>query len=210
VHGVLVADNRFTAELPDEVARLVFGLLADHAGSAIEAAHEYERVAAEARTDALTQLRHHGSLMDDLAGAVRETTTSGEALGLAMIDLDDFKSVNDTLGHLAGDALLAGVAARMRDVVRAGETPYRYGGEEFAVVLPGADTTAAARVGERIRRAVGDQAFPIGEGDGLRVTCSVGVASLPAHATDAQALVASADAALLAAKAAGKDQVVSA
>jgi len=167
-------------------------------------------VAAEARTDALTQLRHHGSLMDDLAGAVRETTTSGEALGLAMIDLDDFKSVNDTLGHLAGDALLAGVAARMRDVVRAGETPYRYGGEEFAVVLPGADTTAAARVGERIRRAVGDQAFPIGEGDGLRVTCSVGVASLPAHATDAQALVASADAALLAAKAAGKDQVVSA
>ena len=108
LHGVLVADNRYTGRTFTH--ELVFGLLADHAGTALGAAHRFEHVAAQARTDALTGLGHHGALMDHLDRAV----ATDAPLGLAMIDLDDFKAVNDTLGHLAGDALLAGVAAPKR------------------------------------------------------------------------------------------------
>ncbi len=200
VHGVLCADNRYTGRSLEPTHELVFGLLADHAGTALEAAHHFERVAAQARTDALTGLGHHGALMDHL----RQALAAGGSVGLAMVDLDDFKAVNDTLGHLAGDALLAGVADRMRAVARQGEEPYRYGGEEFAVVLIGADAGTAADVGERIRRAIGGRPFPVGERDSVTVTCSVGVA---AGIVDAVGLVAAADGALLRAKAGGKDRV---
>jgi diguanylate cyclase (GGDEF)-like protein len=115
--------------------------------------------------------------------------------------------VNDTLGHPAGDAVLRGVADRMRAVVRARERPFRYGGEEFAVILYGADADAAARIGERLRRAVASARHDVGLEAPLTTTCSVGVASLPEHAHDADSLVAAADAALLRAKAHGKDRV---
>lgn len=203
VHGVLVADNRFTGRTLEPTRELVFGLLADHAGTALEAARHFEHVAAQARTDALTGLGHHGALMDHLDRAF----STGAPLGLAMVDLDDFKSVNDTLGHLAGDALLAGVAARMRAVARADEAPYRYGGEEFAVVLSGADLDTASDVGERIRCAIGERPFPVGDRRSITVTCSVGVAALLPDATDATPLVAAADEALLRAKARGKNRV---
>jgi diguanylate cyclase (GGDEF)-like protein len=208
VRGVLYADNVFTGRKLPEVAQLVFALLADHAGRALEGARRYEQVAQDARTDALTGLGHHGVFMEELGRAVGRA--AGRALGLVMIDLDDFKRVNDTPGHLAGDALLAGVAERMRGVVRTGESPYRYGGEEFAVVLPGADLRAAAAVGERIRRAVGGSPYAVSAGVSLSVTCSVGVASLAGAGHSAVDLVAAADAALLRAKAAGKDRVVTA
>jgi two-component system, cell cycle response regulator len=126
---------------------------------------------------------------------------------VVMVDLDDFKRVNDTLGHLAGDALLAGVAARLRAVVRNDEAPYRYGGEEFTVILPSADRGAAAVVGERLRAAVGSKTFEVGCSSPIQVTCSVGVASLPEDGKDAQSVVAAADDALLEAKARGKNRV---
>jgi len=206
--GVLYADNIFTGRRLPEVAQLVFALLADHAGRAIESARRFEQVARDARTDALTGLGHHGVLMEELGRAVERA--AGKPMGLVMIDLDDFKGVNDTHGHLAGDALLAGVAERMRGVVRAGESPYRYGGEEFAVVLPGADRAAAAAVGERIRAAVGGSPYVVSETAAIPITCSVGAASLPEDGSSAVDLIAAADGALLRAKAAGKNRVVAA
>jgi len=210
VRGVLYGDNIYTGRCLAPLSQLVFALLADHTGRAIEAAHQFEQMAQQARTDALTGLAHHGALMEELSRAVERANAKGHALGLLMVDLDDFKQVNDTLGHLTGDALLAGVAARMRSVLRASESPYRYGGEEFAVVLPEADRAAALAVGERLRRAVGERPFAVGGDEPLRVTCSVGAASIPQDGATAKLLVAAADEALLRAKAAGKNRVVAA
>lgn len=208
VRGVLYGDNIYTGRRLSTVSQLVFTLLADHTGRAIENAHQFEQMARQARTDALTGLAHHGTLMEELGHAAELSGKSGEPLGVLMVDLDDFKQVNDTLGHLTGDALLAGVAARMRSVLRASESPYRYGGEEFAVVLPGADRDASGVVGERLRSAVSDQPFCIGDKPPLWVTCSIGAASIPEDGHTANAVVALADAALLLAKARGKNQVV--
>lgn len=207
VRGVLYGDNRFTNRHLTPVSQLVFSLLADHAGSAIEIARQFEQVAQKARTDALTGLAHHGALMEELGRAASEALRAEQPLGVVMVDLDDFKKVNDTLGHLAGDALLAGVAARLRAVVRNDEAPYRYGGEEFTIILPGADRRAALVVGERLRSAVGSRTFEVGCEHPIAVTCSVGVASLPQDGQDAQSVVAAADDALLEAKSRGKDQV---
>src|SRR5690606_23539635 len=128
-------------------------------------------------------------------------------LSVAMIDLDDFKRVNDTHGHLAGDALLAGLAARIRSAVRGSQTAYRYGGEEFTVVLPGAEADEAETVAERIRRTVAEQPFTVADGLALSVTCSIGVCTLRAG-EDGSSLLARADAALLRAKSSGKNVVV--
>ncbi len=206
--GVLYGDNVFTGRRLDPTAELVFTMMADHAGRALGNARRFEELAGEARTDALTGLRHHGAFMSDLGPAVAEARRDGRALGLLMIDLDGFKQINDRLGHLAGDALLSGLASRMRGVLRGREGLYRYGGDEFAAILPGADRAATALVAERLREAVSKQPFAWGRGERLAVTCSLGAASLPEDAVEPITLIAAADCALLEAKAQGKNKVV--
>jgi diguanylate cyclase (GGDEF)-like protein len=207
VRGVLYADNIYTGRRLEPVAELAFSLIADHAGRAIDSARKYEQIAARARTDALTGLGHHGTMMEAVQSAVRVADDQATALSLAMIDLDDFKRVNDTLGHLAGDALLAGVAARLRSVLRAREVPYRYGGEEFAVLLPGAGSEELLAIGERLRQAVAEKPISVRADQTVVVTCSIGMAER-APREDAEGLFERADRALLRAKASGKNRVV--
>ncbi len=211
VHGVLYADNCFTGKPLDPTRSLVFAMLADHAGSAIENARHLERISRAARIDSLTGLGHHGTLMVDLECAVAAAARDGNRpLGLVMIDLDDFKAVNDTHGHLAGDAMLIAASRAIAANVRSGADCYRFGGDEFAVILPGTDGHEASAAAERIRAAV--QAAAV-DHLGLRLPparCSAGVASFPRDASDASSLVSAADAALLAAKAAGKHRVAAA
>lgn len=207
VHGVLYADNLFTGRAVDPATELVFAMIAEHAARAIENARRYERVAHEARTDALTGLGHHGALMQTLDAALADPCARA-GLGIAMIDIDYFKRVNDTLGHLAGDTLLAELAARLRESCRADELPFRYGGEEFAVVLHGVSATDLLYVGERLRRAVADRPFRVGEQHELPVTCSVGLATLPdVKEPSAQGLIQVADRALLQAKRNGRNRI---
>jgi diguanylate cyclase (GGDEF)-like protein len=208
--GVLYADNRFTGKKLDHISRMVFTMVAEDAGRAIENAQRFEKVAGEARTDALTGLGHHGSFMVDLGREVAAALAGRRPLGLCMVDLDGFKRVNDNLGHLAGDALLIGLAARMRGVIRGGKGLYRFGGDEFAILLPGADRASAAAVGQRLRRAVSEQPFALGDGQKIPITCSIGVASIVQDAVEPRALIAAADAALLYAKARGKNRVMEA
>jgi diguanylate cyclase (GGDEF)-like protein len=207
VSGVLYADNRFTGRGLDDAARLVFTLIGEDAGRAIEGAQRYARLASEARTDALTGLGHHGALVADTAREVASAIAARRPLGLLMIDLDGFKQVNDRCGHPAGDALLVELALRMREVIRGGEGVYRYGGDEFAVLLPGATRSAASLIAGRLLRAVAGRPFTLGEGQSERITCSIGAASMPEDADDDTSLVAAADAALLRAKALGKNVV---
>ncbi len=202
VCGVLYADNAFTGDSFDPIVVLAFELIADHAGRAIDNARRYERIASAARTDALTGLGHHGALMDAVEGA------STDVLSFLMIDLDDFKQVNDVHGHLAGDALLVGISERLQNVLRADGTAYRYGGEEFGVVLPGVGAEAAYVVAERIRTWLGAEPFNVGTDRRLSVTCSVGVATRTDPDVSALALIGRADDALLRAKRDGKNQVV--
>lgn len=202
VEGVLYADHCFSKAEVDEASLMIFALLADHAGRAIANARRYEKLALEARTDALTGLGHHGAMLQ----AIEAALSSAECVGVVMLDLDDFKRVNDHIGHLAGDALLAGVADRLRRAVRHDERVFRYGGEEFAVLLPDVDPAGLRHAAERLRAAVAELPFAVGPERQVGVTSSVG-AALSAGG-DTTALIDAADQALLRAKTSGKNRVV--
>lgn len=139
-----------------------------------------------------------GELDGQPAGAA-----GGRPHALLLCDLDNFKRVNDQLGHAAGDAVLQDVAQTMRAALRSGDSIYRVGGEEILVVLPGATETDASGVAERLRRAVSER-----RPAGVRVTISVGVAVSRPGPIDTEELVGLADAALYSAKAAGRDRVM--
>ena len=125
-----------------------------------------------------------------------------------MLDVDDFKKVNDTHGHPQGDEVLRRIGAILRAESRGIDAPARYGGEEFAVALPETGTEGAVELAERIRARIEAEEVPFTDRDGeLRITASLGVASIPDSAADVRALVAAADAALYAAKRGGKNRV---
>lgn len=207
VRGVLVGDCRFTERLPDEATRLVFDLLADHAGLAVESAERFERVAREARTDALTGLgsrRSFDARLGELTGAARD---DGPSVGLLLLDLDDFKRLNDTFGHPLGDRVLAEVGRRLASALRAGEG-FRYGGEELAVLLSGVSIEGLRAAAERVHQAVTAEAIEVPGRALIRVGVSIGAALHPSgRSLDAAELVRAADEALLAVKAAGKNHV---
>ncbi|OCW59014.1 GGDEF domain-containing protein [Hoeflea olei] len=155
--------------------------------------------------DALTGLPNRTLLTDRLTQAILDSKRTGHRLSAVFIDLDNFKPVNDRLGHIAGDALLKVVAKRMSDAVRGSDTVARLGGDEFVILLAdrdrGEDDVTA--VLERIRTAIAE---PVEiEGCLFRVTASIGVASYPADGTDADTLLLHADIAMYEAKASGRD-----
>ena len=124
-----------------------------------------------------------------------------------MLDVDHFKRFNDTFGHDAGDALLRGMGAILRRTVREGDMPCRYGGEEFVVILPGADLNGTRQRAEVLRAAI-EQWNPQHNGRSLgTVTVSVGVAAFPLHGDTGQAVLKMADQALYAAKHAGRNRI---
>lgn len=156
---------------------------------------------ARATRDPLTGLPNRAAFGETLAHELRSADRAGTP-ALLLIDLDGFKGVNDSDGHLAGDAVLVGVAELLRAQVRGGDLPCRLGGDEFAVLLPRTSLAQATKVARRVLHAsrLDDRlASP-----SARVHLSVGVGSMP-PATPADALVGATDAALYAAKAAGGD-----
>jgi diguanylate cyclase (GGDEF)-like protein len=185
--------------------------LAGQAVVSIENADLHETVQRQAVTDELTGLSNVRELHSVLDREIERSRRFRSPLGLMMLDIDDFKQVNDRYGHQQGDEVLAAVARVLREHSRDIDEPARYGGEELAVVLPQTDAEGAAQLAERMREAVERMRVPEVAGSGkLAITASFGVASIPANAADKGSLIAAADAALYRAKRAGKNRVESA
>jgi len=162
----------------------------------------------QATHDGLTGTWNRRAIFDLLRREFDMTARSGMAIGLMMIDVDHFKEVNDTHGHLAGDAVLKEIARRIQEVLRSYDLVGRYGGEEFLIVLPDCDLDQVRTCAERIRRAMADEPVCLGDWS-IPVTVSVGmVIANSLLATEKDALAA-ADTALYRAKNSGRNQVVS-
>ena len=154
----------------------------------------------EASTDALTSLPNRRLFMQRIDAAITAVGTTGASLAVMMLDLDNFKQLNDTLGHSAGDALLRQIGPRLHDALRETDTVARLGGDEFAVLLhPAPAEEGITRVAEQIMRALADP-FEV-HGLALRLTGSLGIATYPGHATDVDDLIKRADIAMYQAKA---------
>jgi diguanylate cyclase (GGDEF)-like protein len=159
-----------------------------------------------ARTDPLTGVLNRRSLLEQLEALCRNARANGLPVAVLFLDLDFFKSINDSHGHAAGDACLAAVIRPIQAELRQSDIVGRYGGEEFIVVLSGADASAAEPIAERIRLRVSEVGIE-GHGAPIRLTCSIGVASSDQLGVWGEALVASADAAVYAAKRLGRNRV---
>ncbi|MGH2384811.1 MAG: GAF domain-containing protein, partial [Candidatus Limnocylindria bacterium] len=183
-------------------------LFAAQASIALRNADTHHAMSQRAETDALTGLGNHGAFQQELGrlidAAAIAAAAKGRRVAVLMMDLDAFKAYNDRPGHPAGDALLHEAATTIYGASRSEDRVFRYGGDEFALILPGSTGAEAARVGERIRNAVArltaDAARP--------VTITIGVASLPNDARDRASLIEAADTALYYGKRAGEDRVV--
>jgi two-component system, cell cycle response regulator len=202
--GVVVLASPTT--FGDDALGLLEHLRAD-LGLAVNNALAHDRLERLAAVDPLTDAYNRrfglGRLREEFSRAVRAESP----LGILMLDLDHFKAVNDTYGHLVGDRMLRAVAHSCRRVVREGDVLVRYGGEEFLVLLPGAGAADLAEVGERLRRAIAETIVLDGE---LRIsaTVSIGGAIYRDTSDSPDSLVAIADAALYEAKEAGRNRLV--
>lgn len=160
-----------------------------------------------AATDPLTGLCNRRYVDAHLPRMTRRAAHDRSALAILMLDLDHFKSINDTWGHAAGDAVLKEFATRLEANMRSIDLVARTGGEEFLVAMPDAGIEAAMNAAERIRGAVADARFPVGDGSEIDVTVSVGVAALTEIDTGPDTLLGRADDALYASKHAGRNRV---
>jgi diguanylate cyclase (GGDEF)-like protein len=169
-------------------------------------AHEREFYMELSYVDSLTGVNNRRYFDEALSGEIENARIQGTSLILLMIDIDNFKIFNDMNGHQKGDAALARVGRLLKSVCRSYDIVTRYGGEEFAMVLPRADTSKALELANRILREVRETSF---EGEEVlpdgTLTVSVGVATFPSDATTAEALIQCADRALYEAKKAGRD-----
>ncbi|WP_344945598.1 GGDEF domain-containing protein [Sphaerisporangium flaviroseum] len=166
----------------------------------------HAQLKAAARTDAKTGLLNATAWQREADTEIVRARRTGETLALLIVDIDHFKRVNDTYGHLVGDQVLAGVATALRSQLRDYDVVGRFGGEEFVVLLPRADVTEARRVAERLRSRVGRMAIPVDDAM-ITVTVSAGVAIMTVHGDDLIELLAAADLALYRAKELGRDRI---
>lgn len=195
--GDLTARSRLTGR--DEVGQL--GVRLDRL---VDTMSQTQRLAV---TDALTGLGNLRDLLENVRLETERAARFRRTVGVLLLDLDHFKSVNDSYGHRAGDVVLTEFARRIRGVVREVDLAFRQGGEEFVILLPETDVAGSLTAARRLGEAVRAEPFVVGSVD-IALTVSIGVAVYPRHATSPADILEAADTALYAAKAAGRDTFV--
>jgi diguanylate cyclase (GGDEF)-like protein len=201
--GYLAVFSRSAGGSLDERVQSELAALAERAGPALDHAKQFREARQLADLDALTGLHNRRYFHETLAREVARARRYDRNLALILFDLDDFKAVNDRIGHLAGDSVLADAAERIRDVVRSADIACRVGGDEFAVILPESTLADADQLYHRIQAAV--SARPLALVGKLHLSAGVAELRSEDHGTS---LFERADAALYRAKNAGKDQIV--
>lgn len=195
----------------DEEERDVFLYLLGQTSVSIENISAHEKVSEQAVTDELTGLPNNRAFRETIDREASRAERFEHELSLIILDVDNFKAVNDTYGHLQGDEVLRLIGKLLLEEPRAIDEPARYGGEEFVVALPETGTDGAVELAERIRERLEAEEIPLLDGSGkLKVTASFGTATVPLSAASVRQLFAAADAALYEAKRTGKNRVVTA
>lgn len=205
--AIRLRDGEPDVSLPAATGADEVGILTRSFGEMVESlARARESLEQLATTDGLTKIHNHRFFQDRLTEEVERSERDGTPLALLLVDIDDFKALNDRYGHAAGDAVLKQLAAVLVAEAGSRNLVARYGGEEFAILAPGADTEEAVRLAEQIRMAVNQHAFSVPPaGRAVTTSVSIGVAS---HGGDRASFFLEADRALYSAKGAGKDCVV--
>ena len=169
---------------------------------------ENRRLEALATTDPLTRMLNRRALLDRLTAECDRARRYDSSLALLLVDIDHFKEINDTAGHLAGDSVLRQLGALLADAMRKVDVLARYGGEEFVAMLPETSMEGAAVFAERLRERIAAQVYDIGGQRSVRLTVSIGLATFPSSGVaSTDDLFARADEALYRAKSGGRNQV---
>lgn len=184
-------------------------LVGEEIAIALERSFLYERIEALAFTDALTNIFNRRRLEEDLENEIARSKRYARPLSVLMIDIDHFKNYNDHNGHQKGDELLKKIALLLKENTRSMDRVYRYGGEEFVVILPEVDKGGGLACGERLRKKIEEERFE-GEKESQpskKITVSIGIATHPFDGDTKEKLIAAADFALYRAKALGRNRV---
>jgi diguanylate cyclase (GGDEF)-like protein len=206
VNGIIVADNFITKKpiTKDDIRMLT--MLANQAGLAIENSQLYEKTLMLANRDSLTGLWNHGYFQYLLHTELEKAKATQTPLSIVMIDIDDFKIYNDSLGHQAGDKILKELARLLRNQSRRMDYVCRYGGEEFTVILPNTEEKEAFQITERLRETIKKHLFTNEEIlPNKKLTASLGIATYPKNGSTPAEIIAHSDKALYEAKRKGKD-----
>jgi diguanylate cyclase (GGDEF)-like protein len=208
--GVLIVDNMITKKPITKDDTRILTMFANQAGLAIENAHLYETIKFQAHTDSLTRLWNHGYFQNAISESLKNARLQKTPAVLAMIDLDNFKAYNDILGHQKGDVALREVASIIKKSTRSQDIACRYGGEEFAIIMPQISKSDSMHALERLRAAIEKTFMRIDKKTSYPpLTISAGISFFPDDAQKKEDLIKKADEALYAAKNLGKNRVVS-
>jgi diguanylate cyclase (GGDEF)-like protein len=208
VNGIILADNFITKKPVTKDNIRMLTMLGNQAGLAIENSQLYEKTVIRSHTDSLTGLWNHGYFQYMLQIELEKAKSTNDPLSLIMLDIDDFKIYNDKLGHQTGDKILIELAHLVKNQSRKMDFVCRYGGEEFAIILPQADKKEAHLIAERLRHDIERYKFSHEETlPQQKLTVSLGIASFPENQSSPAELIAYSDQALYQAKHKGKNTV---
>jgi diguanylate cyclase (GGDEF)-like protein len=205
-HGAIEIYNPSAARMSDYTIAFLH-ILADHAAIAIENSHDVARIQQLTITDDTTGLYNVRHLYDVLTRELDLARNRRVPVSLAFLDLDRFKLVNDAHGHLVGSLVLAQTGQRLRELSRAHDLCFRYGGDEFVILMPSTEAEEALRHVQSLHRALLESEFRISPGLALSVSASVGVATAPCDGKTVHAVLGAADSRMYAVKTSGRGQV---